>query len=328
MTTNDPKNPTNWDAAAFSSADPFTTGPNLKESTMSDKMFNDIVTRDEKPTILDRANHNTSPSRPAWQRPFVALGGVAAAIMLVVVATTTIGVQPSAAKELSEAVQQTAAADSGKVSVEVTLDELSGSEVTAEEVAEIIGTTGNATFTYDGDDYQLVASIEGEEFSPQARFVDDQLYVTPDGTQWELVTENIEELIDQIALVGPAVKNFDGAALEQLVKLTDDISKSESDGVITYSGTVKTADVVALETKKLPAGLVPLKMLEKEGAELPETITAEMTVVDGSVTSITTTLASTGDEQIKASGSITTRYSEVGEPQTITAPTTDQVVSE
>ncbi len=321
-----PNQEKSWDES-LRMADPFRQGTNdaQQKSQILEKitMNKDRTDVADRPDLLDRAAASRKKTR-RLARPMAAM--VAAGSM---VAVSLLGYSllsaPSASAQMLEAAQNSVDAEEGEITVtaELEVTAVDGSEIDPELASELGYFEGDIDFAFEGEDYRFVASLDDgtEAYEPQARFVDGELYISETGESWlPLGVEESDAFAELAADNMPGVQNFSGDALEQLVLITDDIAKTEQDGVTTYTGTVEAEKILALGMDELPAVLLPFKLAGNREASLPMELKVEMTIVDGEAEVITISVDGFEVDGVIVSGTVTTDYSGVGEPQAIEAP--------
>ncbi len=328
----EPQEPQSWDDK-LRSADPFRDAH--EDIQVRTQIFQEITMNQKntqhssaQPDLLQRAaSSHKKPNR--YTRPLVAMSS-AAAVVAVALLGFSLASAPSASAQMLEAAQNSVSEDEGEIVVTAQLEAkpVDGSDIDPELASELGVVEGTLDFDFDGDNYSFDASIDdGDEgFSPQARLVDGTLYGSESGDAWfALDAEESNSFAQLAANYIPGVQNFNGEALEQLVILTDDVTKTESDGVVTYSGMVETSEVLALGADELPAVLLPFQLAEQEQVPLPTQLKVEMVIINDIADVITVSIDEYEVDGVTVSGTVTTDYSGVGEPQEIVAPPAEAI---
>ena len=275
------------------------------------------------PNLLDRAEaEHKKPSRLA--RPLTAMAGAAAVLVAAVLGFSLLQ-SPSVSAEMLAAAEDSLSGEQGKV---VVTAELSDGDPDAPEAI-----AGTLDFRYSGDDYSFTGEMEdrsgdvAEDFNAELVSKDGEIFARPseDEMWFPLSSEENAALTQLITDNIPSAGNFDGTALEQLILVTDDVSKTEDGDTATYKGTVDTEEVLDLPAKKLPAVLIPFALYRQGDEPLPETLQLEMVTVNDEVETVTVRVENFDVEGETISGYATTDYTQTGEAQTITAPDPSEV---
>ena len=331
-------------------ADPFTEDSAPQPKSAPDSLFDRITTtsfadplstgtieHEAEPTDSERVGVDSPSaearrSRRRWSRS-IAMPAAAAIAGLVVGGAVLLnpGSTPSASALVAEAAATSAAFDSGRVVMDIDIVESPGDEASGRFSLD---------YRFDGGDYWLL--FDGSQFDASTdetgapnvlvdmdlRGVGDRMYSSFDEPGSFFAgprrpgTETTEELF------GFQPTSMEPATVVALLEQTDDFDVVTSDdGKTTYRGSVTVAAVEALGPDSLPAGLSMLADPGISNDDLPDTLGVDVVVRDGLLDTVTIEID--GDSQLGyTQGSITTTFSELGEPQDIVAPPDDQISDE
>jgi len=302
------------DGAAYQrlvAADPFahntTTLPRPRKSQQT--LFDETIGRTDESV---QAGVGSFRPRRGLRPAFVALAllvaiGVTIGLRVNGDATTTIAT-------FGDAVERTAAIDSGQATIIMELREIDGMPGAAQVTVD---------YRFEADDYQVNLDIEGldsPELPSTTQIQSDGItYVqTGDDPDFRIVPELQEDdLVTEFGLTRQAVT---AQSLAPLVAESDgfaEVTASDDGNERLFVGTVTRDELLALEARELPA---PLSLVAGYDLyDLPESVDVEATVRNGLLHRVVTTVdgeAPGGTTDF----TITTTYDAFGEDQGIAAP--------
>lgn len=263
--------------------------------------------RDLLDQVVDRTPHQARRSR---RRPATraSVGSVAVVIALVVaVVLVSKPGTPSASAAVNTAAQATADASSGQLDIEVRMAVLPESDSTPS------GSSVKASLAFDGPDFDLSnrASLGNDSgpFVSRVIYVGGVGYVQNGSGSWsESQTDSSEYLASS--------PGQSGEALQVLLAQAGDFTHVGSkDGTETYSGTLGFEVLEKTDPDSLPLGV---RMIYER--RIPEDILVRVEVVDGHLASVVVHLVGDVDGYGFVDITISSEYSQLGEPQSIEAP--------
>lgn len=294
--------------------------------TSADARFKEI-TMQPHDTHSPRRNPAAAPSR--W-RPMIAVPSALALIAVVVVSALVFSAvtAPSAYALVTEAAQNSAGFDSGRVEIAIELREVPDDDTTGTMLLD---------YRYDGDDYVMVndftqldgfdAPEVGDEIGNFTVIQSgDSVYTKLPGLGTGdnyLESEVGEEEIFDDAGFGINPETIDPQSIVALIEKADDFSEVDSeDDTTTYKGSVSLDVIKEIGVDSLPPGLALLA--DGSNTDLPETLGLTASVQDGKIAQlIVDIVGDTPDGYTDAT--ITTTFSDLGVPQEIVAPPADQI---
>ncbi len=311
-------------------ANPFVAKGLTPDTTTSPEARFKEITMQPQDTPVPRRNPAAAPAQ-WWRRPMIAAPtalALAAIIAIGALVASTINA-PSAYALVTEAAQKSASFESGRVRVEIELravpDDVSGTFVLDSR--------------FDGDNYSLAQDMSqfdasGADPAELGQFtmmrVDGTLYSSIPG-----ITADGQFLAQPSAAVDPLGSDLFGSvnpetltpqSIVTILQRADDFSEIDSTGDATsYRGSVPLNVLQEIGPGDLPPGLA---LLAEGGPtdDLPETITVTAIVVDGTIDRLVIDII--GDTPTGyTDATITTTFSELGEPQNIVAPPVDQQIT-
>lgn len=273
---------------------------------------------------------NPSPERdpaavtePRWSLPMIAAPSALAVIAILIVGAFVYSAvtAPSAYALVNEAAQTSANFASGKVSIEFEL----------REVPDDVGGGYGLEYRYQGDDFHL--SIDASAFGS----VEPMTVIEVDGVAFAQIpgmTSAGEFVFADDAGVGDELLRPLGLGLDrdtispasvlEILEFANDFAQlDDTDGVVSYRGTIATSLLAEIGTENLPTGL---SLFAHGGIDdLPETLRITATVNAGLIQTLVVDVV--GDTPVGyTDATVTTTFSELGEPQSIVAPSVDQIV--
>ncbi len=291
--------------------------------TSASARFEEITMQAHETTPSTRRNIATV-TEPWWRRPMVAAPSALALVAILVVGVFIFSAvtAPSAYALVNEAAQTSASFDSGKVTIDFDL----------REVPDDAGGGYGLEYRYDGDDFHLF--IDGSAFGSGGEpmtiiEVDGATYSQIPGmtSPGQFVTADAagvgNELLSPLGL-GVDRSTISPDSIVGILEGADDFAElDDTDGVVSYRGTIATSVISEIGTENLPTGL----SLFAEGGidDLPKTLGITATVKDGLIQTLVVDVV--GDTPSGyTDATVTTTFSELGEPQNIVAPSADQIV--
>ena len=304
-------------------ANPYVSdGSTPPTTTSADARFTEITMQPHDTTTSSKTNPAAAPSR--W-RPLIAVPTALALVAIVVVSALVFSAvtAPSAYALVNEAAQTSASFDSGKV--EITID--------LREVPDDITGTLSLVYRYDGDDFSMTQDFSrfvGAQTDDLGEFtviqVGDLIYTQlpgfdTEGSFFESPVDS-QDVFDDVGF-GVNPETINPANVVSLLERADDFSEIEStNDVTTYRASVAIEVIRELGAEQLPPGLSLLA--DGESTDLPETLGVTASVKDGQITTLVVDIiGNTPDGYTDAT--ITTTFSELGQPQGIVAPPADQI---
>ena len=323
-------------------ANPFSEDTTPEPQMAPDALFAQITTttssietahHDDAPTKLDLGRVDSrSPgslqSRRRW-RPSIAMPAAAALVGLVVGGAVLLdpGSTPSASALVADAAATSAGFDSGHVVVTVEIVESPGDDTNGRFSLDYRFDRGDFALRFDGSQFDAATDGAGTTFvgDIDIRGVGDQSFSSWDGSEMFVVGPRSTDMESTEALFGFEPTSMEPATAVGLLERTDDFRVVTSDdGMTTYRGSVTLAALEALGPEALPAGLSMLADPDTPNDDLPDTLGVVVVVDDGLLDTVTIEID--GDSQLGyARGTITTKFSEFGEPQGIVAPPPEQI---
>lgn len=291
--------------------------------------FEEITMQPHNSPTEATSNSPAATPAPWWRRPMVAAPSLAGLVAVIVAAAMVFSAAtaPSALALVTEAAESSATFTSGRAAMTI--------EIREADVDDFSGSF-EMDFAYEGDDYRLTMDFSGLAESSVDGFdggkfetiqIGDQVYNNIPGLTEEdqYVVTSIDDEDDIFVNTGFEV-NPDSLTPDNIADLLDratDVSKVTSDdNVSTFTATIGKTVLQDIGAANLPVGL---SLLADEGDDsVPDTLDMTITVNDGILEVIKVDIVGdTADGFVD--GTVTTRFSEFGEPQNITAPPADQL---
>lgn len=241
------------------------------------------------------------------------LPGVIAAALMLIAGSVLFAVSraPSAEAVLMQAVARTTQFDSGRAEVDV-------------EIRQPFP-LGDFTLDYafEGEDFRLDTVVGGVVGISQLG-VGGRRYLGNASGSSELVwSDETDFPFPGGFLGGLSAADADPETVLPLLGLANDFDVTETaDGEI-YRGTISRADLLAQPV--VPAGIALVTTGSDPASELPETMVVEVTVVDDLIWQLTLVVEGDVPAGEFVSATITTTYSEYGEPQNLSAPAAEDL---
>ncbi len=322
-------------------ADPFSEHSTPRPQLAPDALFDQITTTrtSDKIVLLDEVTANENPvsvgspsprsprSHRRW-RPSIAMPAAAAVVGLVIGGAVLLdpGGTPSASALVADAAATSAGFDSGRVAVVVEVVESPGDETSGSFSLDYRFDRGDFALRFDSSQLDAAPDEGGTTFVADIaiRGVGDQLFSSYDSTSF-FVSPRSADTESLEALFGFQPTSMEPATIVELLERTDDFQAVTSDdGMTIYRGSLTVATLEALGPDSLPAGLSMLADPDTPNEDLPDTLGVDVVVADGLLDTVTIEID--GESKLGyAKGTITTTFSEFGEPQVISAPPADQI---
>ena len=295
----------------------------------------DKAPAESDPGRLDSRSPGSLRSHRRW-RPSIAMPAAAAVVGLVVGGAVLLqpGSTPSASALVADAAATSAGFESGRVMVVVDVVESPGDEMSGSFFLDYRFDNGDFAFRFDGSLFEVASDPAIDEADTtivgdiDIRGIGDQLFSSFEGAELFFVGPRSAETESTDALFGFEPTSMEPATAVALLESTDDFQAVTSDdGMTTYRGSVTVAALEALGPDSLPAGLAMLADPDTSNEDLPDTLGVDVVVKNGLLDTVTIEID--GDSELGYSkGTITTTFSEFGEPQDITAPPAELISDE
>ncbi len=290
------------------------------------------------PTDVSTTRHNPATAQqPWWRRPLVAAPTALAAVALVAVAALVVSVvqAPSAYALVNEAATNAASNTSGRAVVTIEIREIENDDAFPDGGATVV-----IDHRYDGDDYSTVQDfsdflIDGEDevlSGFEVRVVDGSVYTSVDGLAdgrqfFESDPEDEDDIWSALGF-GLNPETITASALTGLLEETTDVSEvTSSDGTTTYRATITNDAINRIGADNLPIGL-SLLASEQDNGDVPDALPLTIVVRDEVLQEISVEMVGETPTEGFVDATITTVFSEFGEPQSIAAPPADQIASQ
>lgn len=299
-------------------ADPYAdSGAVPPTSTSKDARFQEITMNTDtltRPTIQP-----TSPATSRWRNPRL-IAPVALSVAAVVVAAALVGsaaTAPSAHGLVTEAAMQAATHSSGRLEMVLDIRGVPGDQADFDRFVMV--------HQFEGDNFDSTMTFEevgvGEN-SLRFRYVDGTSFAQVEGGS-QFVALTPEE--GGLEAFGLEPDTFTPDAVLPIIEQADEFTKSSTEGgAEVYTATLPTGVVLAMPEAALPPGLAMLSGEDNDPATLPEKLDIDVWVEDGQLVRMVVDVNGTGDDMISAT--ITTTFSDLGVPQSIVAPTGEDLV--
>jgi|GEM_PF-1719196 len=283
--------------------------------TSQSALFEEIIMHKYQP---DGVAADAPVAQTSWWKRRMFIPVMAAFMALVgfgaIVGIGALGAAPSAIATISTASENTAAMDSGAVTITIDLREMDGE---VEDAQVVLG------YRYDFENYEVRWAVSGGPDSVPG----PTTHIQHKGILYEQVGDDPTfravpfAEVDLLKEFGLDRTSVTVDALVPLLEASEDFGEvaptDAADGVRQFRGTIATEDLVAIEADQRPAGLSLFASDDLDG--LPTTMVLDAVLQDGLLH--TFTLNANGDTPNgRADFTITTEYRNFGEPQNIEAP--------
>lgn len=272
-------------------------------------------TREHARDVRQRSPHR----RPWWRRPIAAVPAIAGSLAVIVGVVFAFGAitAPSALAAVTEATERADGFTSGVV--EFTLDVRQ-----AQGLEEPLTVRG--TYRYDGADSSFVLSVPGTDDPVELRRVDGRDYTLLDGI-WFATSGSDSPDFDIREGFGIGTESIDPSAVLTLIRAADDVTETSSaGGNVTYSATLTAESLIGLGLEGLPMGISTVLSGMNPADDLPSELIVTIVTTDGVLAGASVEM--TGDTAAAGylDATVGATYSELGEPQSIVAPSEAEVV--
>lgn len=310
-------------------ADPSPEHSTPEPRTTPEVLFEQITTNT---TATDHASVDShSPRSSRRWRPTVAMPAAAAVVAIVVGGAVLVqpGKTPPASALVAEAAATSAGFEAGRVAVTVDIVELPDDDTTGSFMLDYRFDDGDFALSFETSVFEELSGEDDVEIGDiDIRGIGDELFSSFEESASFVVSPRSEETESIEALFGFQPTSMEPGTVVALLEQTDDFEAvTTDDGTAIYRGSVKVATLEELGAGSLPAGLTLLADPDTPNDDLPDTLGVDVVVTDGLLDTLTIEID--GESELGyTKGTITTTFSEYGEPQDIVAPPADQISDE
>jgi len=248
-------------------------------------------------------------NRDRGRRRFAVPGAIAAAIIVVAgIFLVSVSRAPNAEAVVAAAAERSALVDSGRVEIAVDLREPVAPQ----------GATFEIAYEFEGDDYRLDILGDGRIAFSEMQ-VAGVNYFGDAFAGGDLVWSDGQDSPFAVDfLPGLSAANARPETVLPLIELAEDFQKTSNDSGVVYRGAISRENLLA--QPELPTGVAIVTSGADPASELPEMLVLEVAIVDDLIQQLVLLVEGDLPTGEFFSATVTTTYSEYGEPQNLIAP--------